>query len=224
MRIGYKAKVAYTWLHLRNRIYVSKCFRMDSPGMICNYFGYLELEDYQIKRITDDLFLMEHLNDTRVNTFNWNSDTMMNASIEKMVASQIAFPSYFIDNVVDTFIKNIGQYDPYSYRNSTYKELCLQPNISADSLVRQINWLGDSEDKISLYENYHRNDDIDSSPIKLLFNHPNITPESLLILASSKNAIVRDNAVKHPLCPREALIARSLMANSEGVDWLSNTN
>ena len=205
------------WRHLQYRIYISKCFRQDSASKVIRYFKYLNLPDYALKRIVDDLFVIKH-DEEGILTWCW-----VGGSVEELNESKVIFPREFIDPLIDAYIKVLGEYDSFSWRIDQYPPLLTQPNISGDSLVRQVTWIKsntrrDDQSKrlglidFSLKENYP-----DFDPIDTLFKHPNMKGNALTILAGSGNSEIRDKVRQHPLCPREALITLSLMNSNTGI-------
>ena len=213
MGVKDKVQAIYMRVSLFKRIYFFKCFKKDSPKKIIKYFKYLTLKDDEIKRIADDLFTLTHANGD-YNIFYWNEGWALNQQIEKIIDSKLIFPQYFIDVLVDTFMTNYGEYDPYSYQMELYDKIASQPNFSSQTLLRQILWVGEENQNTLLYKRLGKNNDL-GKRIDLLFSHLNITPELLMTLAYNRDPEIRGRAVKHPLCPATALVVNALVAGGE---------
>jgi len=182
----------------------------------------LNLPDYALKRIVDDLFIIKH-DEEGMLIWCWSTSHGVGGSVEELNESKVIFPKEFIDPLIDAYIKVLGEYDSFSWRIEQYPQLLAQPNISGDSLIRQVTWIksntrrDDQSKRLGLIDSSLKENYPDFDPIDTLFKHPNMSCTALTILAGSSNPDIRDRVRQHPLCPREALITLSLMNSNTGI-------
>ena len=172
----------------------------------------------QIKYITDDLILKtdvsghQHVPDE---LDLWKLDApnvVLNALAEHYFLQIPEYTASTLINYLTQNCYNVWKTDAFAFIK-TYHRLLVAQNLSSQDLRTQFEWMTTS----NFNKKYTTQDGLETSHYRLygsancLTLHDACPADVLLKLCSDEDWVYRDEAVRHPNCPKEGKIAAALM-------------